>query len=254
MADHLTRRAMLGSTGTALAALSGCIASGDSEQTTTTETRRLDVPDAALTIDNIDGPVTVEASDVDEVVVEIAKTGSDGERDATTVTESRDDGRLAIETTHDGGLVGIFSPSVARVELTVRCPGDLVVDRVETTNGDLRVENVAGPVSLDVTNGQIDAAGLSSLGDVSSTNGAVDVAVPAIEGDTLIDSTNGAVDVAIGPDLDADVRAETTNGSVTVDGLSLSTVDDGVTGTLGEGGDDLTIETTNGDISLQASE
>jgi len=250
-----TRRAMLGSTGAALAALSGCVASGETEETTTTETRRLAVPTSALTVRNVDGPVTVEGADVDEVVVEIAKTGSDGERDATTVTEARDDGRLAIETVHDGGgLAGLFGASVAHVELTVRCPSGLVVDQVETTNGDLQIDDVEGPVSLDVTNGRIDAGGLSSLGDVSSTNGAVDVTVPAIEGDTLIDSTNGAVDATLGTDLDADLTVEATNGSVTVDGLSLSTTDEGVTGTLGEGGDDLTIETTNGDVSLRASE
>jgi len=245
---------MLASGGTVLAALGGCVASGDTQSTTETETRRLDVPETALAVENIDGPVTVEGAETDAVVVEITKTGTDAELDATTVTDTHDDGRLTVETGHDGGLFGIFGPSVATVALTVRCPSDLVVDHVGTTNGDVHVSTVAGPVSIDVTNGRIDAAALDSIGDVSSTNGAVDVPIPTIEGDTLIESTNGAIEATLGPDLDADLTVETTTGSVSLDGVSLTSTDDEASGTIGAGGDDLTIETTNGDISLSASE
>jgi DUF4097 and DUF4098 domain-containing protein YvlB len=259
-APTITRRAMLASTGTALAALSGCVAAGDSQETTEAETRTFDAEGTTLEVDNVNGPITVEESDTDEIVVDLEKTGTDDERDVTNVVSTRTDGRLTVETELDsrpfGGLLG---PNTAHVSMAIQCPSDATVEHVETTNGDLRVRNVAGPVEIETTNGDITASGLDSVGDVSSTNGDIDVTVLAIEDDVAIESVNGEIDAALGPDLNADVRAETTVGEVTVDGdFGLASDDDttggSVSGTLGDGGPELSIESTNGGITLSGAD
>jgi len=261
MADRtITRRAMLASTGTALAALSGCVAAGDSRETTEIETRTFDASDTDLEVDNVNGPITVEEADSEEITLELERTGTESELDATSVTTSDTDGRLTIETELDSGpLGGFLGPETAHVSMTIQCPSDTTVERVATTNGDLQVRNVGGPVEMETTNGEITASGLDSVGDVSSTNGGIDVTVPAIADDVVIESVNGDIDVGVGPDLDADVSAETTVGGLTVDGdLGLASDDDitggSVSGTLGDGGPELSIESTNGEITLTRAE
>jgi DUF4097 and DUF4098 domain-containing protein YvlB len=244
------RRTVLAGAGAALATLSGCLTAASREEVTETETRRFDVStETTLAVDNVTGPVTVEATDGGQVTVDIERTGTERALDDVTVSTTRASGRLEVETEADGS--GLEAADAATVALRVACPGDVAVDHVATTNGDVTTRDVAGMVSLRTTNGAIDASGHETVGDVTTTNGDIDVTVPAIESDTEIESTNGGVTARLGPSLDADVTAQTTNGTVTTEGgLGLSRVDDGVSGALGGGTHDLTIETTNADIGL----
>jgi hypothetical protein len=245
---------MLASAGTATALLAGCITIGDAESTTEDETRRFDADTVdELAIDNVAGPITVAPADGTELVVELERTGTDHELDATTVADSLEDGRLALETTHEDGPLGFLGPNPATVAFSVQCPDGVAVDRVETNSGDLSVRDVAGPVAMSTTNGEIDARGVGAVGDVTTTNGEIAVDVAAIEDDAVIESTNGVIEAALHTELDASVTAETTNGSVTADdALGLTASEDGVSGTLGDGTHDLTIDATNGDVTLTA--
>ena len=72
---------------------------------------------------------------------------------------------------------------------------------------------------------------------------------------TRIASRTGDVEAALGSDLDADLSAQTEVGDVSTQGLDLADGAQGetlVTGTLGDGGPALTLETETGDVVLTA--
>jgi DUF4097 and DUF4098 domain-containing protein YvlB len=248
--DTLSRREMLTGTRVILATISGCVTSAGGKEITETEVRRFDVSaETTLAVDNVNGPVTVEATTGEEVTVKIERTGTERALDDVAVATTHENGRLELTTEADESDTVV--PRVATVALTIRCPAGVVVDQVVTANGDITARDVAGTVSLQTTNGAVEANGLEAVGDTTTANGDIDVTVPVINTDTRIDSTNGAITARLGPSLSADVTATTTEGSVTAEGgLGLSRGDNGLSGTLGEGTHNLAIETTTGDIRL----
>ena len=86
------------------------------------------------------------------------------------------------------------------------------------------------------------------------TTGSIGVDVPALDGDVDVEATTGSVDAALAPDLDAELRASTSTGDITIEspGLDAERRDENlVVGTLGEGGPGLDVETTTGSVTLE---
>lgn len=232
-------------------------------------------PGTTLRVDNRNGPVIVEGHDGDavEVAIEITAPSSDA-LDEVSVNVDETDDELRVETDYEDrtGFEWLFEWDRPSVAFTIRCPDDVPVGRVRTRNGSVEVtdvggdpeirssngrvtaQNVDGTVSLSTSNGRVTARNVAGLAGASTSNGAIDVDVPSIDGSVTIETSNGAIDAAIASDLDATVSASTTNGSVDIHDLDLSSVGTGrtdVEGTLGEGTHDLSIETTNGSIGLR---
>lgn len=264
-----SRRQFLSASLAASAGLAGCSIPGPEESTRSIRSVEAP-PDTPLVVDNSNGPVRVTDGGTDTISLEIEKRTNFGRDrlDDVTVEAGVSDGRILVETVGDLP-VGV---SVA-VDLTFRLPEGVPVERVDTENGNVTVEDVPGDAELESTNGRIradnvdgfltlrsvngsvDAADIGGLDGATSVNGTVDVEVPAIRGDTTARTTNGDVRLAVPEDLDAEIDLRTTNGDVLSSGLDLSLTTDRDTrlqGTLGEGGDTLSGETTNGDVRLRA--
>lgn len=128
--------------------------------------------------------------------------------------------------------------------------GDL---SVRTVNGSIEVADVRGFVGLGATNGDVDVRGTTGIDDLTVSNGDVDADVRAIRDDTLVRTANGDVTLRLGPGLDATVSAEAVHGRVEVEEVSLADANvtpRRVTGRLGAGERDLRAETSNGQITL----
>ena len=151
-------------------------------------------------------------------------------------------GRLDFDgETHNGGVkvVGVTGDVVI-----VTHNGDVNVD---STNGKLRAESHNGALTIDYAgddlklvthNGDIKA----DLGRCSSVGGA-------------ITTHNGGVTVGMGEDTSAKLRCQTHNGRVSSK-LPLNDAEisrSKVIGTIGQGGNDLTITTHNGGIQIKKS-
>ncbi|MFD1526003.1 DUF4097 family beta strand repeat-containing protein, partial [Halolamina salina] len=75
----------------------------------------------------------------------------------------------------------------------------------------------------------------------------------ATEGNAAFRTSTGDIDAALSPDLDAELAAESRVGDVTVEGLSLgdgTRTESSASGTLGDGGSTLRVETRTGDVHL----
>ena len=185
-------------------------------------------------------------------------TGWDGGEIRVRVLEGRRIDNISVVTAGDrmtvrtlpAGVVGLNGPE-ARYEVSV--PRTLRRVEVRTSNGQIRVTDFNGTVAAATSNGAIRLAGTRTFERLSTSNGAIDAELRALDTDARATTSNGAIRLALSPTINAQVEARTSNGQVTASGLPLTATASGPTelrGTLGDGGPRLTVETSNGAITL----
>jgi len=144
----------------------------------------------------------------------------------------------------------------AKINFDVQVPHGVLFHAL-TTNGAVHCVNLESVVEADTTNGNVEVS-TSEWASAKTTNGSVRVAMGNAQwsGKLQLMTTNGSVDVTLPASAEFKVDAATTNGGIrsdfpiTVQGTfgpkSLS-------GTVGGGGRELKLETTNGGIELKNS-
>lgn len=208
------RSVTLGLAGVVTGTLAGCLSGISLSGNKERETSRTyEASDGLeLRVRNEVGPVTVQTFDGDEIEVNIAFSGPSTESlDAVSVTDERTDDALLLET-EDGSAAEVSA------SLTIRSPEEV------------------------------------NIGSVQTSNASIEVDVPRIDGNTDIVTANGGIDAALAPSLNAEVIATTTNGSVELEGLDLNSVersDTELSGSLGDGTNTLSLETTNASIDIR---
>ena len=142
----------------------------------------------------------------------------------------------------------------ARVDFTVEVPPGTRID-VSSVNGELAV-TAQSPVKAHTVNGGIQVATAIGPAEAKTVNGDVDVRMTTIggAGDVRAESTNGDVSVYAPQSLDGKVSMRTTNGDVTtwfpltVQGTSKRRLE----GVLGARSRDVVVKSVNGDVTLGA--
>jgi hypothetical protein len=132
-----------------------------------------------------------------------------------------------------------------------------VVFKALTTNGGIHARDLNSVVHATTTNGNVDVS-TSEWVSARTTNGSLTVSMGSAKwsGEVELLSTNGSVHASLPASAEFAVRAATTNGGihtdfpVTVVG-SFGTKD--LSGTVGAGGRELRVATTNGGIELKKS-
>ncbi|MFD1646382.1 DUF4097 family beta strand repeat-containing protein [Haloarchaeobius litoreus] len=271
----MQRRTVLSAASIALpTALAGCSLLDDGTEVTETVDREVVVDDGTpVSVVGQNGDVHVGTADGDAVTVEATKRTRGGQ-DALDEVEVRLDesaGTLAIRAVYPENRDLLAAPVV--VDFQIGIPDGVLVDTVETANGEVsatgiagdaslasangpvQAENVDGNVSLRTTNGDVDAMGVAGLDRAVTTNGDVDVELRATRTDVPVETTNGDLTLRAAADLEATFDLSTSVGEVTVRGLSLDRSTDRsnrIVGDLNGGGDRVTAETTTGDVTLRS--
>jgi hypothetical protein len=271
----MTRRGLLGAGAVAaMTGLAGCSAATPYVGKRSEDERAFPVRDAtSLEVTAKIGTVSIVGEERNDIHLGIVKKASSATADLSklTVDAKRNDGRLHLRTRFEGDkpLFG-GRPSI---DLSLRVPQSLAVERVAsnvgdvsaegvagdltvtTDVGDVRVQDIRGTFSAEANTGDIVVEGGETVSDVSASTGDLDLAVSAIEGETEFTTSTGDIDLALSTDVAADFTAEADTGDVTVEGLSL---EDGqreesmVSGRLNGGGPALTVSTNTGDISVSS--
>ena len=101
----------------------------------------------------------------------------------------------------------------ARYELTIP-PG--VAARLETVNGEVRVRDLEGDLTLRAVNGRVEAAGVRRSLDAQTVNGMVEAAASAVAPGASFDlqTVNGAVRLTLPRDAKFRLAASTMNGAI----------------------------------------
>ncbi len=127
---------------------------------------------------------------------------------------------------------------------------------LESTNGGLEVEGITGRLNLETTNGVISLRAVGGSIDAETTNGAITV---SLEGSRLSDAglrartTNGSVRLNVPEDFNADLEVSTVHGGIDLDFpvTVRGRIGRRITTKLGNGGPPVTVETTNGGVSIR---
>jgi hypothetical protein len=141
------------------------------------------------------------------------------------------------------------------VAYMVRVP-DGVRLLARTTNGIVDVNGLTADVDVSTTNGGIRIV-TQGVARARTTNGDIDVTMGSTgTGDLEFRTTNGDVTVTLPADLNAEFSAATTNGNFSSDFPVMVQGSFGprrMEGRIGNGGRQLELGTTNGDIRLRRS-
>lgn len=222
----------------------------------------------ALVVENRNGAVAVSGEDRADVALTIttkarSRAALDGVR---VVVTGGEDVPLVVETESGSGLDdGVV------VDLEIALPTGVPVERVETENGVVEVTDVVGDARLETQNGTVTAERVDGYLDlrtgngtvtardvagidrVETGNGGIDVELDAIRQDVTASTRAGTVTVRAGPDLDADVVLSTRVGEVDAPAIGRSgggVLPSELTGTLGDGGHRLRVESQVGAVEL----
>lgn len=223
-------------------------------------------------LDNVNGEVNITTWKESRVEIKALKIAKKSEKDLADV-------EIRVEGSENSVTVKTIWPRnredfQVSVKFDVRVPEGAVLKKVETVNGDVKASGVFASAELETTNGMVTADGTKGPIDVETTNG--EIHVRGAEGKVKAETTNGEIEleglvfkdavwaettngsirlVIQSPDkINADLEAETTNGTVSVD--FPITIDNmrgdkrEIKARLGQGGPQIHLTTTNGEIEI----
>ena len=230
-----------------------------------------------LTLSGINGSVEITGSAANTGQVEIRgekRVESDSRGDAETSLRN-----LSVDIADTSSAINIRTQqpdnSGGRNYLVfyhITLPRDWQVD-VEQKNGEMVLKNIAnnltarnengnmsliavdGLTQVEVTNGNIDLHDLSGSVHATLINGNIDADVEMADGGSIeLGVINGNIALDIPKNISAGFTAQTKNGGIHLNNLSLqnsSTGNNLVTGTLGDGNGKIVLGTVNGSITVR---
>jgi len=187
------------------------------------------VSGAALRVRSRNGSVSVRPGGGEEAVIEAVIRAESEER--------LNDTRISVERLADETLVVEPVWPEGGPRPNEGCRFEVAIDQVrgmeiQTTNGAIEVEGMAGNAELDTENGAITVRSHEGAVRATSSNGAITVegaggAVVARTASARIDiaaegpvearTSNGAVSAVLGPDNEGPVDVATSNGAISLD-------------------------------------
>jgi DUF4097 and DUF4098 domain-containing protein YvlB len=210
--------------------------------------------DGSIHLENVNGDIDIVAWDKAEVTLEAEKRGKT-EADLAKVTLEIDSSpaRLAVKTKY--AKASLFGNVNASVRYKLMVPAGARLERIDSVNSDITVTGVRGAVKLDTVNGRITATGLAADAHLESVNGSLSAEFTSLDGvrEVKLESVNGRASVALPKGANARIDADSVNGSVSIDQqVKLGKMRrHSLTGQIGEGGPEISLETVNGGISIK---
>lgn len=222
--------------------------------------------DEWLTVQTVNGDIEVEPSAGSEIEVVATMRSRSGDVDALRVE--------VVETRRGVTLCAIFPsrksgeraecagesfdrPQVdetsGSIDFMVRAPAALLF-RGTTVNGDVDIEGDLGEVDARTVNGSIEATARGAI-QAATVNGSIDAVLTEerLSGPVDLQTVNGSLSLDMVDGVDADLRASWLTGSFRSD-LPVQIrgrVQRSASGTLGDGGERVTLKTVNGGIEIR---
>jgi hypothetical protein len=210
-----------------------------------------------VSLSGIDGVVNAHVNDEHASFAAHSVTGNislDGRVGDITVTDVKGPVTLAGDffgTTHLEQINGPVTFQTSRTKFqAARIDGDFDV----ALDSELEANQVMGPVTLSTRDRAITLDRVQGNVEITNRNGAVSLTNASPVGQIAINNSHGSVDVGLPGGSGFMVNAQTKNGDVENDfGLKQQGSDDWptLTGMVGNGGPNVKIITTDGDITVR---
>ncbi|MGH9945902.1 MAG: hypothetical protein ACRD6X_01735 [Pyrinomonadaceae bacterium] len=217
-------------------------------------------PNGRVSLSNINGSVTVEGWDRNEVKLLAIKTADSSETMSQfeVVVNSRPD-HLEIETQYKGSKFGDYDKGRSRrseVQYRLQVPKGAVLNEIEAVNGSVTVSNFVNFVKVSAVNGTVNAVNIRGRINLSTVNGEVRTSIDGAANDSsyALDSVNGRVNLELPSDINATIKADSLNGSISNEfGLPVKKgkyVGRNLHARLGSGNVQIKLSTVNGGLSI----
>ncbi|MGH9719764.1 MAG: DUF4097 family beta strand repeat-containing protein [Bryobacteraceae bacterium] len=205
-----------------------------------------------LSLENFNGPVELSGWDQETVEISGALYASSPElRDALKVDIQSAPDSLFIRTVRPpAGTRGNYG-----ARYVLRVPRSVELDRVVSSNGKIRIEDITGTVRLRTSNGHVEVVRVRGTVEATTSNGSV--GLRDVEGPVTVRTSNGGVKTE---DLKGAVDATTSNGSIHAHiartdprrPMKLETSNGGIEVSMESGAaSDLRASTSNGGITVR---
>jgi len=128
--------------------------------------------------------------------------------------------------------------------------GDL---KLRTSNGSLTVDNISGSVDAGTSNGSISVYKVGGIIDASTSNGSIKAEITSLKDDAEFSTNNGSIKLYLNPKLNANIFASTSNSSIKLHDIEITTSDfskNYLKGKIGKGGNLIKATTSNSSINI----
>ena len=215
-----------------------------------------------VSVSNVNGSITVETWDRNEVKLEYVKT-SDRKEDLAEIEVqiSAQKDAFSVETDYgdwkrrNSGERRTYNK--LQVEYHLFVPRNAVLDEIETVNGSVSIANASNSTKASAVNGQVRATNLRGTTNLSTVNGTLVADFDQLQPGSRIslETVNGTVDLMIPSDANATVKADTVNGQISNDfGLPVRKgeyVGRDLYGKIGSGDVQIRLNSVNGALSVK---
>ena len=214
-------------------------------------------PNGRVSVSNVNGSITVNAWDRNEVKLVAVKTADSKERlaDVEIKVDAKPD-YLCVETNYDNwknhGNGERWRNGKLQVDYELSVPRGAVLNEIETVNGSVTVADFSNSTKISAVNGNVKATNLRGKADLSTVNGEVFANFDQLENSSRInlETVNGRVNLSIPSDSNATLRADSVNGNISNEfGLPVRKgkyVGRDLYGRLGSGGVQVKLSSVNG--------
>jgi hypothetical protein len=209
--------------------------------------------DAEVTIERINGSVTVEAYDRDIAEISVTRVGEsqDEIEDGLKIEASEDSLTIRGKGMRPSIWRRIFGPRM-RQDVRLRLPRQAVL-RIRNVNGLVVASGMDAKVDVKRVDGRVEIRRPGGELEVKGVNGRLMLDVVELpESGLRVDGVNGGVVLKVSPVLNADLTGTRICGDVTtnIPGVEITRTMLRFTARLGMGGPDVSLEDINGRVWL----
>lgn len=212
----------------------------------------------ALRLEGVSGSISIKGqADIDSVLVEATKSvGSESYEDAEEhldllqidITEHSDE--IWVKTSQPENTYG----RDYEIEYDVILPDSFLV-LVSSVNGSIEADSINNSVTVSNVNGHVELDDIIGSAYVTLVNGRIEASItlPA-DGAIAMSNVNGSIELNIPESTSADFHASIVNGDISITNLDLQNEEisnHSVSGTLGNGNGDISLNTVNGNITAR---
>ena len=225
-------------------------------------------PDGRLSVDNVNGRIEIAGWDRNEVSIKALKHGKTPESvEAVKIKVESSPDEISIHTEQPSSKTGFpsswfgfkdSSRNDATVEYAIQVPRNAQLKNISSVNGKIVIDAVAGDIEASTVNGEAQIKNAAGDLKLSTVNGRIKAELASLgNGQSVSLSTvNGQIEATLPANANAEVSANTLNGSLSSDFPALVVqkefpVSKKLKGTLGNGGGRVKASTVNGGIHFR---
>jgi DUF4097 and DUF4098 domain-containing protein YvlB len=214
-----------------------------------------------VSVSNVNGSITAEGWDRNEIKLIAIKTADSKERlnEVEIKIDSKPDS-FSVETKFDNTKTNKGdrwrNGSKLQVDYQLMVPRGAVLSEIETVNGSVTLSDFTNITKASAVNGTVKASNLRGTSDLSTVNGEVDAEYKTLDQSSKVSlgTVNGKATLMIPSDSNATIKVDSLNGNISNDfGLPVRKgkyVGRDMYGRLGSGEVKIKLNSVNGDLKI----